>query len=234
MAALLNNLINSFFDIVYHQTCASCGIKGALICRTCQDSFRILDYNHICPICGRTTGKAIVCGECMLINRGFSEGYYGFVYENRLRDAVHTFKFNGRQEVGRYLVSLLRDIIMAFSGKTDCIVPMPITEKRLRERGFNQSFIIAEEISRIIDKPVYHSALVKIRDTKDQYSLSKKERKNNIKGAFSVKEGHELKSKRVLLVDDLFTTGYTAMEASKVIHRAMPASIIFFALARTP
>ncbi|HOV89913.1 MAG TPA: ComF family protein [Syntrophorhabdaceae bacterium] len=234
MAALLNNLIDNVLDIVYYQTCASCGVKGKVICSSCEGSFKKIDYRSACPVCGRLTGKRLLCGECILNDRGFSEGYYGFVYENRLRDAVHTFKFNGRQEVGRYLVSLLRDIIAIISDKVDCIVPIPITEKRLNERGFNQSFIIAQEVSRLTGKPVFDKVIIKAKDTKDQYSLSKKERKNNIKGAFSLKKYHQIEGKRVLLVDDLFTTGFTAMEASKVINKAAPQAIVFFALARTP
>ncbi|MCX8109961.1 MAG: ComF family protein [Syntrophorhabdaceae bacterium] len=232
MAALLGNLVRNIFDIVYYQSCAACGAKGEVICKACVDSFRIIDHNSVCPICGKDVERRIVCGECITNKRGFSEGYYGFIYEYRLRDAIHTFKFNGRPEVGRYLVSLLKDIIEPLREKIDCIVPIPITDKRLRHRGFNQSFIISEEIGHLTGKPVFHSVLFKVKETKDQYSLSKEERKENIKGAFGIKRGSDIKGKRVLIVDDLFTTGYTAYEAAKAISRARPESIIFFALAR--
>ncbi|HON85583.1 MAG TPA: ComF family protein [Syntrophorhabdaceae bacterium] len=233
MATLLGNLARNLLDIVYYQSCAACGIKGEIICKTCQDSFRIIDHNSVCPVCGNDVGRRIICGDCLTNKRGFSEGYFGFVYENRLRDAVHTFKFNGRPEVGRYLVSLLKDSIIMLRERVDCIVPIPVTEKRLRERGYNQSFIISEEISNIIGRPIFHSVLFKIKETKDQYSLSKDERRKNIRGAFAVKSGSHIKGKKVLIVDDLFTTGYTAHEASWTISKAMPESIIFFALART-
>ncbi|HOJ43356.1 MAG TPA: ComF family protein [Syntrophorhabdaceae bacterium] len=233
MAALLGNLAKNLLDIVFYQSCAACGAKGEIICKTCQDSFRIIDHNSVCPVCGKDVGRRIICGECLTNKRGFSEGYFGFVYENRLRDALHTFKFNGRPEVGRYLVSLLKDSMVMLKEKVDCIVPIPVTEKRLRERGYNQSFIISEEISNLIGKPVFYSVLFKIKETKDQYSLSKDERKKNIRGAFAVKGDSHIKGKRVLIVDDLFTTGYTAYEASKVISMAMPEWIVFFALART-
>lgn len=233
MATLLGNLARNLLDIVYYQSCATCGIKGEIICKTCQDSFRIIDHNSVCPVCGNDVGRRIICGDCLTNKRGFSEGYFGFVYENRLRDAVHTFKFNGRPEVGRYLVSLLKDSIIMLRERVDCIVPIPVTEKRLRERGYNQSFIISEEISNIIGRPIFHSVLFKIKETKDQYSLSKDERRKNIRGAFAVKSGSHIKGKKVLIVDDLFTTGYTAHEASWTISKAMPESIIFFALART-
>lgn len=232
MAALLDNLVRNLLDIVYYQSCASCGTKGEVICKTCRDSFRIVDHSSVCPVCGKDIGRRIICGECITNKRGFSEGYYGFIYEGNLRDAIHAFKFNNRPEVGRYLVSLLRDLIIPLQEKIDFIIPIPVTEKRLRQRGYNQSFIISEEISNLTGKPVYHSVLFKIKETKDQYSLSKDERKKNIKGAFAIKGVSDLKGKRILIVDDLFTTGYTAYEASRAISGARPESIIFFALAR--
>lgn len=234
MPSLINSLVKNVLHIVYHHTCASCGETGEIICKACKDSFLSVDYNTVCPVCGRYVGKRILCGECMSLKKYFSEGYFGFIYENRLKEAIHTFKFKGRPEVGRELVSLIKNVFIPFADRTDFIVPMPITGKRLKERGFNQSYIISSEISRIIDKPVVDSALIKIRETKDQYLLSREERKKNIKGAFTLKEPERIKGKRILLVDDLYTTGFTANEASFALKRGKPDSIIFFALARTP
>ncbi len=175
-----------------------------------------------------------ICGRCIDEKNPFDEGIYGFYYENRLRDAIHAFKFSGRKDVGRRLVGLIHKKITAFSAKFDCIIPLPITEKRLRERGFNQSFIISEEISKMTGKPVHHSILRKIKETKDQYTLSKEERKKNIRGAFSLADNVNLKGKRVLLVDDLYTTGQTAREATRVLYKGKAENVVFFALARTP
>ena len=83
-------------------------------------------------------------------------------------------------------------------------------------------------------KPVHHSILRKIKETKDQYTLSKEERKKNIRGAFSLADNVNLKGKRVLLVDDLYTTGQTAREATRVLYKGKAENVVFFALARTP
>ncbi len=170
----------------------------------------------------------------MLDNRGFQEGYFGFYFENKLRDALHAFKFQGRKDVGRYLVHVLADRIFTLRDSIDCIIPMPVTARRARERGFNQAFIIGEEISDITEKPIYHSVLQKVKQTADQYTLSREERKRNIRGAFAGKDPAKVKDKKVLLVDDLFTTGYTSLEAARVLLRMGPEKVIFFALARTP
>jgi ComF family protein len=179
-------------------------------------------------------GTRSVCGKCLFEKNVFEEGLYGFYYENRLRDAIHSFKFSGRKDVGKLLVSLIEERIVAFSAKFDCIIPLPVTEKRLRERGFNQSFIIAEEISRISSKPIYHSILHKVKETRDQYALSRDERKKNIRGAFSLTNEATVRGKSALLVDDLYTTGQTAREAARVLLNGKAKSMVFFALARTP
>ncbi|MCX5806362.1 MAG: ComF family protein [Proteobacteria bacterium] len=227
------NLLKAVLEIVYPVHCGGCDKKGYVLCRECIDSLRIVEDDSTCPVCGRWLGKRAVCGECIQKQRGFQEGYYGFYFENRLRDAIHAFKFHGRKDVGKHLIHLIKEKIISFSESYDCIIPIPVTEKRLKERGFNQSFVIGEEISKITGKPLYHSILYKARDTMDQYSLHRDERKKNIRGAFRVQNGHEIQAKGVLLVDDLFTTGYTAREASGVLLKAGACHTLFFALART-
>ncbi len=166
--------------------------------------------------------------------RTFRRGYFGFYFEGRLRDAIHAFKFSGRRDTGRHLVRLVEERLCGFAETFDCIVPLPVTERRLLERGFNQSFIIGEEIAKITGKEIYPSVLVKTKKTQDQYTLSRKERKKNVCGVFTVKNSSIIKDKRVLLVDDLFTTGYTAQEASRALLKSSAGEVIFFALARTP
>jgi len=219
-------------EILYPLLCGGCGARGFVICPECIDSFRAVEEDSTCPVCGRWTGRRTMCGECIDEKRGFQEGHYGFYFENRLRDAVHAFKFEGRKDVGKYLISLIREKVAALSGAADLIIPVPVTEKRLKKRGFNQSFIISEEISAIACRPVLHDVLIKTRETADQFTLAKDERRKNIKGVFAVKNGSEIAGKRVLLVDDLFTTGYTVREASRALFRGKAERVTVFALAR--
>lgn len=147
---------------------------------------------------------------------------------------MHAFKFNGRKDIGRSLVFLSKEKILSFADTFDCIVPVPVTGKRLKERGFNQSFIIAEEIAKITGREIEHAVLLKTKNTKDQYSLTREERRRNVKGVFAIQHRERIKGKRILLVDDLFTTGYTAHEAAVTLSRSHAGEIQFFALARTP
>ena len=234
LTSTAREIVNAVLEIVYPIYCGGCGKAGDTICKNCLDSFTMLEDDLTCPVCGRQVGSKIVCGECIQHERGFEEGYFGFTFEGKLRDAIHSFKFQGRQDVGKRLVHVIREKIVSFSDRFDCIIPIPVTEKRLRERGFNQSFIIGDEISKITGNPIYHSILYKVRETKDQFSLHIDERRKNVKGVFTAKDMDRIKAKRVLLVDDLFTTGYTAKEASRVLKKAGVCATLFFALARTP
>jgi len=229
-----HRILNTFLEIIYPIYCGGCGSCGEIICESCISSFLFIDDDMVCPLCGKYIGKKIVCGECIEEKRGFQEGHYGFYFENRLRDAIHAFKFNGRIDVGRKLVRLLKNHSLSFSENFDCIIPVPVTNKRLKQRGFNQTYIIGEEISAITKKALYYDVLFKPKETKDQYELSREQRKKNIKGVFAVKDNDRIKHKKVLLVDDLFTTGFTAKEASQTLIKAGAESIVFFALARTP
>lgn len=198
--------------------------------------FQMVEEGLSCPVCGMPLGIRKLCGRCLDKKRLFHEGLYGFYYENRLREAIHSFKFSGRKDVGRRLVRLVESKIVAFAHQFNCIIPLPVTDKRLRQRGFNQSYILAEEISGMTGRPIFHSILLKTRETKDQYTLSKEERKKNVRGAFSLdhKVSHVITGKSVLLVDDLYTTGQTAREATRVLLQVKPERVVLFALARTP
>lgn len=229
----VHNLIQGFMGLLYPLRCGGCGMAGYVLCKECVETFLVVDEETSCPVCGMPVGMRSVCGKCLDNKNLFEEGIYGFYYENRLRDAIHSFKFSGRKDVGKSLVGLVAKKIMDAASKFDCIIPLPVTEKRLKERGFNQSFIISEEISRMADKPVYHSALLKTKETKDQYTLSKDERKKNVKNAFSLAKNAGIEGKKILLVDDLYTTGQTAREAARILLRGKAKAILFFALART-
>ena len=227
-------LFKTVFDIFYPLTCGGCGRVGKVICDKCIDSFRVVEDGQVCPVCGRHTGSTAICGSCMAEKKTFARGYFGFYFEGPLREVIHSFKFKSRRDAGRALVGLLAERLKKIAHDFDCVVPLPVTEKRLYQRGFNQSYIIGEEIAGITEKELLPSVLHKVKTTEDQYTLSREGRKKNVRGAFAVKNSSRIRNKRVLLVDDLFTTGYTAREASRVLLRSSAGEVVFFGLARTP
>lgn len=226
--------IKSALELIYPVYCGGCGRQGEVLCSACRQSFIALESPFVCPVCGRWTGSVAVCGACTTHPPYFTRGFYLFSFEGPLREAVHAFKFGGRIDVGKALMNMGRERIASSAAAFDVIVPIPVTDRRLKQRGFNQSYIMAEEISRMTGAPVDCETLVKVKETADQYKLSKEERERNIRRAFSLKDGRSFKGKRLLLVDDLYTTGNTAAEACRMLRRTKAEEILFFALARTP
>jgi competence protein ComFC len=229
------SFLNSALALFYPGSCVVCGANGESLCSECIHEFKVVSESESCPVCGKTgLGSAVMCGSCSTSETFFTRGVYGYEYEGRVREAIHAFKFEGHKEVGRRLVRLIARKFRNLEKEADCIVPMPVSRKRLRERGFNQAFIISEEISLITGIPVYHQCLIKDKEVPDQFMLSKNARKRNVRGIFKTRNHSLLKNSRILLVDDLFTTGYTAHEAARVLKAQAPADVLFFALARTP
>jgi ComF family protein len=224
----------SAVDIIYPLSCGGCGSPGAILCLNCRDLFRLVEASSSCPYCGRWLSTPDVCGACVEVPPPFELGYYGFYFEGPLREALLAFKFRGRKDVGRLLIRLLDKELKTMREGFDVIVPLPVTEKRLKERGFNQSYVMAEEIGAITGRPITCSCLYKQNETKDQYTLSREERRKNIRGAFAVRGPDAIRGKRVLLVDDLMTTGNTVSEASRKLLSAKARAVLIFALARTP
>jgi len=112
----------------------------------------------------------------------------------------------------------------------DMVLPVPLYKKRLRERGFNQSALLGKYVAKRLGRPLNLYSLIRNRDTRPQVGLSAKERKKNIRNAFEIREQGVIKGRRVLLIDDVFTTGATARECSKVLRKAGAQEIFVITL----
>ena len=156
---------------------------------------------------------------------------YAFgAHEGVLRKLIHVFKFEGVRTLQRPLGALLAQALPRESG-FDAIVPMPLHWRRRWQRGFNQSELLAREIARRWAVPV--RALVRRKKaTAPQAGLTSAQRRKNVEGAFHVRKGTRLKGMRLLLIDDVLTTGATANACARALKRAGAAQVTFLALAR--
>jgi ComF family protein len=170
------------------------------------------------------------CALCRLGLNGFDQVYSFGAYEGVLRKLIHVFKFEGVRTLQRPLGSLLARALPRESS-FDAIVPMPLHWRRRWQRGFNQSELLAREIGRKWGVPVF--ALVRRkRATAPQAGLTSAQRRKNVQGAFEVRKGQRLKGIRILLIDDVLTTGATASACARALKRAGAAQVTFLALAR--
>lgn len=152
---------------------------------------------------------------------------YG-LYEGVLAEAINQLKFHGLKRLSRPIGRLLLNLDIP---QADGIVPVPLSTRGLRERGFNQSLLIAKSISKGIKVPLLIDLLFKRKETRPQIGLSAKERKLNLKNAFEVRG--EIKGLRLLLVDDVMTTGATITECSKQLMKAGAKEVFVLILARS-
>ncbi len=233
------------------QNCAHQSLTSKLLhllypsyCPICKNPSDLFCYSPICSPCWakieRYTGPsckicaipfpsehATICGHCMKKKPLYSRGITYGIYKGVLAEAIHQFKFYGLKRLARPLGSLLLDIDLP---KTDGIVSVPLSIKGLKTRGFNQSLLLARIIAKEIKVPLLMDVLFKNKETPPQIGLSSKERLSNLKGSFEVRENIE--GLRLMLVDDVITTGATVTECSKELLRAGAKEVTVIALAR--
>ena len=170
---------------------------------------------------------ARICGTCLTEKPPFSRVISYGIYEGILSEAITQFKFHGLKRFSKILAKL---VIGPGLPQTDGIIPVPLSLQRLKERGFNQSLLIAKVISKELKTPLFMDNLVKTKDTPPQIGLPAKERQHNLRNAFGVTG--DIKDLRLLLVDDVVTTGSTIRECSKVLMKAGAREVVALTLAR--
>ncbi|MCP4606882.1 MAG: ComF family protein [Proteobacteria bacterium] len=153
------------------------------------------------------------------------------LYGGAIKDAIQRFKYGPAPHLAKQLSQLLKKAANT-TLSPDAVVPVPLHPTRMRARGFNQSALLASQISTALDTPYYPGLLRRIRDTRSQIGLSRAERIINLKGAFRVFRAKEISDRRVLLVDDVITTTATIREAASTLLRAGAHSVEAIALAR--
>ena len=156
---------------------------------------------------------------------------YG-IYERTL---IFSLKYNGNRYIARHIAEIMRDKIKSVGrdGDYDLIVPVPLHKRKIRKRGFNQAALIAKYLASYLGIECLPDALIRVRETSPMRGLSKEERAENIKGCFELNNDikEKIEGKRVLLLDDIYTTGATASECRKTLEEGHPGSISFISFA---
>jgi competence protein ComFC len=210
--------------------CKTCGRLLAageerVLCRACLDEITPSRL-AACPRCGRFidgAGEAHLCGDCLVSPPPFALHRSCARYRGRLKDALLLFKYRKYRPLGRNLalfaVETTKRETALWEG-LDVIVPVPLHARRERERGFNQSAVLAREIAGARGLAVEAKALRKIRNAPPQTSLEREGRLSNVKGAYRVVRPERSEGRVVLLVDDVYTTGSTLRECSAALIAA--------------
>lgn len=156
-----------------------------------------------------------------------------FKYKGKVRSKIIDYKFNEKSYMCHTFQKMItkNEKIYSFLKKYDIILYVPMFKKQEHKRGYNQTYLIAKEIGKTLGVSIEKSNLTKIKDTKKQSTLTKEERKTNVKDAFVIKKPERIVNKKVILFDDIFTTGNTVNECSKVIKMAGAKEIAILTIA---
>jgi len=229
-------MFSSLLNLILPPTCYLCGrvIESSGFCSSCIEGFRFIT-GPICPTCGVPFVSQEVedhpCGRCIKVRRPFHKARSIGVYEGGLLEAVHSFKYNGKTALARPLGRMMAEAITRPSDY-HLIIPIPLHRIRLRERGFNQSLLLAREMSNTLGIPIDYINLKRVRPTEPQINLKGRDRLKNVKGAFAVADEKAFKGKRILLVDDIYTTGATVSECARALKKAKVERVDVLTLAR--
>lgn len=243
----LLELKDDILDFVYPQHCAIC--KKHLkrgerdVCDACWNSLVTLP-DPFCPYCksffdyGVNPYEEIKCGFCGSAGKIIEDHRICMVrslgrFDDYYKELIHRFKYGKKIPLGKRLAQRLGETTNGDFNflKSDFLIPVPLHKSRHRERGFNQSEIIAEEISKATGVLVLKNVLKRKKNTKDQTNLSPQQREENVRGAFTVTQPDRINGKNIILVDDVITTGATLSECARMLKQAGAEKILGMTIA---
>jgi len=231
MLPQLSGIKGTILDLFFPKRCVGCGREGAYICSSCRRTIRRI-LPPICPHCGRPQPGGILCPSCVNQQAGADGIRSPFRFEGVIREAVHQFKYRNLRDLSGLLGGMLHDYLRRYPIPADVIVPVPLHPKRLRERGYNQSELLAKELGRLASLPVVENCLSRTKYTSQQAtSNSVQDRYRNVAGVFDC-QNNSLINKNVVLIDDVATSGATINACARSLKIAGTASVWGLVVAR--
>ena len=215
-----------FLNLFFPLNCLNCQREGSYLC---EDCFALIDFsiNQYCPFC--RPPKIVLDGKACYFcrkDRNLTGLFSAASYQNFIiKKAISQFKYGPcvktlAKTLASLIVHHLQLIEKQASFSQAILIPVPLTKKKQKQRGFNQAEEIGKELSKFLKIPLVNNVLTKIKETLPQVELSGKERGENIKGVFLCKNPDAVRGKKILLVDDVFTTGSTMEECARVLKIA--------------
>ncbi len=216
----VKNILSKIIDIIYPPKCIICGKKvnnnsEKYICEDCEKSFKSYKVDtEFKDEDGRVIGKGL------------------YRYDGAIRFIIQKYKYKKEKKLANVLADLVFDDVKEFLDKhhVNMIIPVPCHKARLKERGFNQVELIANILGKKLNKSVRNDLIKRTKNTIPQNGLTKSERKANVLGAFEILDKNEIKGKDILIIDDIYTTGCTVEECTKILLEHNTRKVYFLTI----
>ncbi len=241
----LRRAAGALLGVVFPGDCQTCGetLSEATripICAKCLGAFQRI-CAPLCAVCGRPLGPWMTAGpevpRCHLCRRkaySFDRARSFAVYDEALVRAITLLKYEAVMPLAGWFAARLEEMVREVGSdlEADVIVPVPLHRSRLRERGYNQAELLARPLARRLGLPMRSELLVRIKPRPDKLKLTRHERWNTVRGAYAAREGARIDNLRVMLVDDVFTTGATLDACSRALRRGGAKQVVGVTVAR--
>jgi ComF family protein len=231
MSGTQASMLDRVLGLLFPSRCLGCGLRGVELCEGCRAGLPWLPA-EVCPICSTPSRLARICHACRTAPPILDGTRAACRFEEPVRKAVHDLKYRGVRSRAALLAELIAEALDRRPLAIDLLIPVPLAPGRRRERGFNQSELIAHGVARPIGAPVAASSLVRLRETPQQARLSGEERRENVAGAFGCPEPDTVIGRRIALVDDVMTTGATLTACAEALKLAGAARVYGLVVAR--
>lgn len=236
----MHTYIEALHDLLFPPQCLCCEkrldtSRPPLICPFCREGLQCIS-SPLCTTCGSPfpSGEDHLCGACLCNHYFFDYARSALFYQSPVSNLLLALKFSNATSTVATLKKIADESgMLACFAVPDIIIPVPLHIERLRERGFNQALMLARHCFPQWRKLIHADLLIRTRATTPQSSLSGQQRRQNLKGCFQLTRAGLLTGKKILLVDDVFTTGSTINECSRVLRREKPKRIEVFTVARS-
>ena len=218
-------------DFLFPRWCIGCGWEEDFICRSCYQLLPRVSP-PVCPQCGKPQANGRLCSSCLNRPTAIDGIRAPFRFEGIIREAIHQLKYKNLRALSEPLARLLGDYYINNRLPGEILVPVPIHEKRLRERGYNQSRLLAQELAKLLKLPLVDNCLIRRRHALPQTKTkTAEERRSNVADAFICRD-QRLKDLSILLIDDVATSGATLNACAATLKTAGASSVWGLTLAR--
>lgn len=232
---LAKKTLQNITELIFPSNCFGCGIEEVWLCKDCLKKIP-LHSGNICLWCGKHLIDKKMCLPCQDESQLTSLSALTAYHDPLFQEMLHNLKYNFVSHIIDAFALLLDHFfdnkIFLSSDDNSVLLPIPLHKKRFAERGFNQSELIGNKISQVLKIQIDSKLLVRVKNTKSQMTLNRKERIQNMRDSFVCLDFKQVKNKNIILVDDVLTTGATLKEASLALKSAGCRSVSAFVLAK--